>query len=128
MIDFILLGIIFFLFLWIVFMNAMALQKRLPNYPKPVQYIIKLIIGIGAIGDAIFNIIFGSVLFLELPREWLLTQRLNRILKSDKEYVPEHSVRNKTGAGYFKYTRRYKIAEFICKYFLNPFDPGHCDL
>jgi len=58
----------------------------------------------------ILNVIVGSVLFWEWPREWLLTARLKRHHASPPE------------------SKRYKISHWICENMLNPFDPkgGHC--
>jgi len=53
--------------------------------------------------DMILNIIVGSILFLELPREFLFTARLDRHARKGS-----------------------KLAQWICKYILNPFDEGHC--
>jgi hypothetical protein len=53
--------------------------------------------------DVLLNIVVGSVLFLELPKEWLFTTRLDRHAKKGS-----------------------KFAQWVCKYILNPFDENHC--
>jgi len=58
---------------------------------------------VGIILDVILNVIVGSLLFKELPREFLFTARLDR--------------QGRNGS---------KIAQWICRFILNPFDEGHC--
>jgi len=53
--------------------------------------------------DVLVNTILGTLIFLELPKEWLFTQRLDR--------------HGKNGS---------KFAIWVCKYLLNPFDEDHC--
>jgi hypothetical protein len=64
---------------------------------------------IGYALDVIGNVLL-SLLFWELPREWLITSRLKRHMKSN-------------------YGWRRKVAEWICQSALDPFDPRgrHCD-
>jgi len=50
--------------------------------------------------DVLYNVVFGSILFLELPRELLFTDRL---------------IRHKPKI----------VAKRLCE-LLNAFDPGHC--
>ena len=58
--------------------------------------------------DALANLTFASILFLEFPREWLVTTRLTRLMK---------------GVGW-----RAEIAKWICANLLDIFDPNgtHC--
>ena len=60
--------------------------------------------------DVVFNITVGSMIFLELPHEWLFTQRLQRHLRDDPS------------------SWRYKTADWLCTNLLDPFDPAgrHC--
>lgn len=58
------------------------------------------------IADFLFNVIIGSIIFIELPREILFTSRLKR--KKREGSVDEQA-----------------IARRICAT-LNLFDPGHC--
>jgi hypothetical protein len=53
--------------------------------------------------DVFLNMIVGSVIFIELPKEWIFTTRLDRHARSGS-----------------------KFAKFVCKYILNPFDKDHC--
>lgn len=62
-----------------------------------------------AIVDVFFNLVVAPLVFLDLPKEWLVTKRLKR-------YMAE-------GSGW-----RYNIAKLICDSVLDPFDPDgdHC--
>jgi len=61
--------------------------------------------------DTLFNLIFGTLIFLELPTTWLLTQRL---IKKIKEKETDDY--------------RYKLSMWVCKNMLDPIDPTgqHC--
>lgn len=62
---------------------------------------------IGLILDVVLNWLVGSALFLERPREFLLTARLQR---------------HKKGTGW-----RRAVAAWLCEHLLNQFDRGgHC--
>ena len=56
--------------------------------------------------DVFFNAVCGTFIFLELPREWLFTQRLERHKKSP-------------------YAGPAKYSQWICSV-LDYYDPGHC--
>ena len=59
--------------------------------------------------DFLFNITFGTVFFLDIPRDFLFTQRLERYL-------------NTKCAKW-----RHDLAYYFCTRFLDPFeDGGHC--
>lgn len=65
---------------------------------------------VGALLDLLVNLVIMTVVFVELPRELLVTQRLCRHIKD--------------GSGW-----RNKLAYWICHNLLNAFDPSgdHCD-
>lgn len=81
------------------FKEQMSLETKLFAYPLVV---------IGVLADFIYNVLVGSILFLEPPREWLLTTRLKRHLGKD---------------GY-----KGNLARWVCRHLLDPFDPKgtHC--
>ena len=78
-------------------------------------------VALGAVSDVFYNIIFGTILFLDIPRLWkgelTLSQRMKRIRK---DFIPSES----TSLGRYK----YRFATFICERLLNPQDPTgiHC--
>ncbi len=99
-----------FITLWTMYLAVMNLKRArdkgtLPNAAKCFGYPILIV---GYVLDILFNLIVGTVLFLELPREFVFTSRLSRHLSSN---------------GY-----KFKVAIWICKNLLDPFDPsgGHC--
>lgn len=65
---------------------------------------------VGYAVDIVANIFVASVVFLELPREWLVTDRLKRHID--------------TGLG----TWRGYLAAWVCDHLLDVFDPSgeHC--
>ena len=59
--------------------------------------------------DFLFNMIFGTLFFLDIPQELLFTERLDRYLNSPCSKW------------------RYNLAYYICSRFLDPFEEGgHC--
>lgn len=64
---------------------------------------------IGVLMDVLANMTIASVLFAELPHEWMVTTRLTRYNN-------------------FEYGWRSRIAEFVCTNLLDVFDPNgnHC--
>lgn len=56
--------------------------------------------------NAVFNVLIGSFIFWELPREWFFTDRLKRHKAGDN---PD----------------RARVAEMLCRE-MNKADPGHC--
>ena len=80
--------------------GTLPLASKVLGYP---------ILAIGLIVDVIMNVTLFSLIFAELPREWLVTTRLKRHIKH---------------TGYRGWLSRY-----ICHNLLSPFDPtgDHCD-
>ena len=104
-----LLGLIGF---WVFYLAAMnLLRARASGHVPGVAYWLGLpVIIVGALIDIVFNCTLFSLLFLELPREPMLTKRLKRHIKY--------------GFGW-----RKSLAIWLCKNLLNPFDHSgdHCD-
>lgn len=105
--------LIAFALLWVIFVNLMALKKAAENatgYQQGMLYAIGYpAFLVGYVYDVIFNITYGSIMFLEFPTQWTLTERM--------QY-------------HIKYTHGYRrnLAIFICRYLVEPWDPGHCGL
>ena len=76
----------------------------------PIHAFIHLFSAIFVFLDAFFNITYASIVFFELPKEWMLTHRLKRYLTNDDN-------------GW-----RFKSALFFCKYLIEPWDWNHCGL
>jgi hypothetical protein len=96
--------------LWFMFIQLAPLKKKILSGPWYIKWPGSFLIIIFLIGDVVWNVIPGSVLFLELPSlKWLtLSQRLNNIIRT-KPYG----------------SWRHKLARFIGYKLINPFAPNH---
>lgn len=99
------------LLFWSLYLAVMNLYVsyhlgKIPKIMLPISY---TILAIGAVVDCIMNFSLFALIFLDIPREILVTQRLKRMIKS--------------GVGW-----RLKLAQWICSNVLNPFTQGdkHC--
>ena len=111
------LGIVIFFVTWLLFINLMPLKDR--EFKWYIKYPIILLFAIGYILDVIFNILWGTCLFLQMPYRGTgfnltFSQRLRRILRGDTLIA--------------KGTFRYKMAMFFCRYMIEPWDKNHCGL
>lgn len=82
-------------------------QAEVDGYEIPVAIQVPLYLSgaIGVVSDAAFNISIGTVIYRELPHEWMFTAR---------------STRHLTSGGW-----RQEKAEDWCE-LLHRVDPGHC--
>ena len=98
--------------LWVFYLAVMCLWRahKQGAISKPAIAPAYLTLAIGAVIDCLVNVTIMSVLFMELPRQLLVTQRL--------QYHIKH------GDGW-----RKSLARWICRNYLNAFDPtgDHCD-
>lgn len=98
--------------LWVLYLIVMGLYraKLAGRLSKPAAVLGAPFLVIGYLVDILANITVAPFLFLELPRETLVTTRLTRHLRS--------------GPGW-----RYRFAKAICNSLLDPFDPRgvHCN-
>lgn len=78
--------------------NALTVPAKILGYP---------ILAVGYLIDFLVNMSVATVLFLELPKEWVVTARLIRYINGSEGF-------------------RYKIATWICSNLLDPFDPTGC--
>lgn len=81
---------------------------KLAKAPKIVKGIAYSILFIAVILDGLFNVTFGSIVFLEPPeiKRLMFTARCAK-WREDKGW-------------------RGKIARWVCDGWLNPFEEGHC--
>jgi hypothetical protein len=86
---------------FVAVMHAKAVRAQLSLYWKVMLW---PLVVIGLVLDVAFNVVFGSLMFLELPRELLFTSRCKRHFR---------------GAG-----RGQRLAAWWGRQ-LNAFDPGH---
>jgi len=96
--------------MWMLYLAVMNLMEHRDRLTLPAKLFAYPIAAAGVVADALFNITFGTVIFVEPPhyKRLLFTQRCQYHLKED---------------GY-----RGKVARFWCRHFLDPFDPTgrHC--
>ncbi len=94
--------------LWLFYLAVMNLKRaRDAGTLSKVAYALGLpLFAIGITLDALVNLVVCTVLLLELPRELLVTSRLNRHIKGT--------------------SWRSKVAAFICTHLLDKFDPSGC--
>jgi hypothetical protein len=98
--------------LWVFYLAVMTLwrAKEAGTISRVALVPGYLTLGVGVLLDVLANILLMSFIFLELPRQWLVTQRLKH--------------HNLNGRGW-----RQRLARWICKHLLDAFDPTgcHCD-
>lgn len=82
------------------------LAGRLSGVPLALLYPFVIV---AALMDVVCNITIAALIFLEPPKEWLVTQRLQRHHTSDNGW-------------------RTSLAAYVCETLLDPFDPtgDHC--
>jgi hypothetical protein len=93
------------IYLAIMHLKTMRDQNKLTPASKVFGYPwVFIFLGL----DVLYNIVIGTVIFWEFPREWLFTARVSR-LNDRKDW-------------------KGKLAKFLCKELLDPFDPdgSHC--
>lgn len=96
---------------WAMYVFVMGLYRaKLNGRLGGINYYMGYpVFAVGMIVDIVFNFTLAVLIFLDLPRETLVTSRLKR-------YMAE-------GEGW-----RYEWAKYICDNLLDPFDPtgDHC--
>lgn len=101
------------IFLWLFFIAMANVQKyRGKGYNPVVQALAHLFTFVFAVFDIVLNIVYGSIVFMQLPhwKRLTLTARLKYIL-----YKQE--------MGW-----RWKLADFVCRRMIEPWDYNHCGL
>jgi len=93
---------------WLFYLAIMHLRMVRHDLHPVAKANAYVLLAIGLVLDFITNVVVGSVLFLDPPREWLLTDRLQRYKNLDRE------------------SWRGKTAYWLCEHLLNQFDEGHC--
>lgn len=100
-------AILVFYITWIFYLAIMSLKRERGRLSKVSMVLAYPILPIGLAMDVIFNIFVGSILFLELPKQFLFTARCDSHLD--------------------KISWRGVLARWLCRNLLDPFDNGkHC--
>lgn len=95
--------------------HELTWQAKLFAYPLAVC---------GIIMDFLTNVVVGTIIFLDVPREWLLTQRLQRYLENMDNFYTDSSKEPPSKLNRW----RWDAALWICTHLLDPFDSRgyHC--
>lgn len=93
---------------WVLYVAIMSLKVRhdAGQLPWPARLVGYPVLLVGAVFDILFNWLIGSVIFFEVPHEFLFTTRCHR-------HHPAGTWRGAT-------------ARWLCTNLLDPFDKGHC--
>lgn len=94
---------------WPLYLAIMSLGRARDagNLPKSAERLGKILLAVGYLFDFALNMTVGTLLFMEFPKEYLLSPRVTRL--------------KNTSSGY-----RQKVAAWICVNLLDPFDPSGC--
>lgn len=97
--------------LWIFYVAVMHLKRCRDNgtLSRPALYLGYPVLLVGYLLDVFVQIVPASILFLDLPREFTLTDRLRRYIAGPEGW-------------------RETVAVWMCAHLLNTFDPDgrHC--
>lgn len=107
-------AVLFMYVFFILFVAVMSLYRaHLEKKLTKVGYVLGWpVVAVAGVFDVIANVTVVSIICLEPPREWLVTDRFRRYVKGGEE----------------AYGFRYRIARGVCKKLLDYFDPrgSHC--
>ena len=94
--------------LYLAVMNLAAHRHTMGPVAKAHAYVL---LGIALVFDAVLNAVVGTIIFLDWPREWTLTRRLQRYLRDPQAKL-----------------WRINRARWLCDKLLDQFAPGgkHC--
>lgn len=96
---------------WGMYVLVMGIYRaHLSHRLKGLVLVLSLpFVAVGYLMDVFANVTIASLVFLEPPREWLVTGRLQRYIAQGKGW-------------------RYVKAKYICDHLLDVFDPSgdHC--
>jgi len=97
-------------FLWTLYLAVMNLKRNEATLTPVAKAFGYPIYYLGLVTDFLYNVIVGTIVFAELPKEWLLTGRLQRHIRGDR------------------WLWRWGVANWFCRNFLDAFDPSgkHC--
>ena len=94
--------------LYVLYIASVTILAKKATLHKALYASLAPVILIAVAVDFIANVTLVSILFWDIPREYLVTQRLKRY-----KLLPEG--------------KRKSVADWVCEHMLNPFDlDGHC--
>lgn len=94
---------------WVTYLGIMNLMQNRDKLSLPIKFFAYPLAAVGILLDGTVNVLVGTVMFLELPHEFLLTARLQRLIETGKPW-------------------RANLAHWLCSNMLDPFDSRgyHC--
>lgn len=94
--------------LWLFYLAVMSLKRARDNgtLSKSAYYLAQPIVIFGVAYDVVCNLTAMSLIMLEIPKEWKVTDRVSRHLDGQKN--------------------RGRISRYMCHDFLDPYDPSGC--
>lgn len=103
------IGFGWFYLLWLYYLAVMSLESAQDKAPitGATRLFAYTVLGPGYLLDFLTNLVLVSILFLEVPREWLVTARLVRHIEGSIGW-------------------RRSLAEWFCATLLDRFDPSGC--
>lgn len=113
-----------FIGLWVLFANLITIQNKfMGTAHKYVVFVFKYFVAFPfIILDVLFNIVYGTIMFLELPN----------FKTAHYRYLPTFTERlaDRLELEWFNEQKswRWYLSKFICKYMLEPWDYNHCGL
>ncbi|HXF44865.1 MAG TPA: hypothetical protein VNK91_01985 [Burkholderiaceae bacterium] len=98
--------------LWFLYRIVMWLKKRrdaIKARGRSWYWAAYLVAFVGVVLDIVYNVVVGTVMFADLPRELTFTARLKRYRRGPLIW-------------------RWRLATWFCARLLNPYDPSgdHC--
>lgn len=97
---------------WVLFVAAMNIYRveLAHKLTTAIRLMALPVIACAYIVDALANIFIATAVFMEVPKEWLVTSRLHRYLLTRTDW-------------------RYTAAKWLCTQLLDPLDPTgrHCE-
>jgi hypothetical protein len=104
-------GYLLALVTWLFYLAAMNLLRHKDAMHPVAKLHAYALVAVGVVLDALLNAIVATVLFLDPPRDALLTGRLRRYINDPKERP-----------------WRRRVAKWVCVHLLDQFDPtgDHC--
>ena len=92
---------------WLFYVAIMHLKMVKDDLHPVAKVNGYILLGIGLPLDVLLNAVVGTIVFLDPPREWLFTARLQRYKRETIGW-------------------RSSTAWWMCEHLLNQFDEGHC--
>ncbi len=111
--------LVMFVLTWIAYLAVMNLKVHQDeSLPWKVRAVAYVVLGLGLVADFVLNML-ATLRFFDLPREMLLTYRLNRYKQRGAQFLSRFK---------FVVDWRFRSATLLCSDWLDRFAPNgvHC--